>query len=105
MQKPRRASYGLELTAKRESLPSLHQEFEVSQTFRTRLSSRSFKWRIVLDMSRGQWREKTTSGSGDPMKIFNGIDHFWIDEGGNEYVRTKHRPTEEDSLPSPLQIQ
>src|SRR6266850_2606568 len=45
-----------ELKAKRESLPSVHQEFDVSHTSKTVHASQSSKRQIVLDMSPGQWR-------------------------------------------------
>jgi thiol-disulfide isomerase/thioredoxin len=86
-----------ELKAKREKLPSIHQEFEVSQTYRTASNSQSSKRQIVLDMSKGQWREKFSSGSGDYIRIFDGKDLFQMEEAGNEYLRPKRRSKEEET--------
>src|SRR5882762_8830287 len=90
-----------ELKAKRESLPSVHQEFEVSHTSKSVHASQSSKRQIVLDMSPGQWREKSVSGSGNHIKIFDGKDVLWMDEGGDEFVRIKRHSKDEDPAPSP----
>jgi len=89
-----------EFKAKREKLPSLHQEFDVSRTFKAVSGDQSSKRQIVLDMSHGQWREKSVTGSGSHIKIFDGKDLFFMEEGGDEFVRTK-RHSREDPLPSP----
>ena len=75
-----------ELNAKRQELASLHQEFEATRTFTSRrFANQSSKWRIVIDMWQGRWRE--TSGSGDYIRVFDGKDVFAMEEGGDEYVR------------------
>ena len=89
-----------ELKAKRERLPGVHQEFEVSQTSKTVRDSQSSKRQIILDMSPGQWREKSVSGSGNYIRIFDGTNLFWMEEGGDEFVRIK-RHSKEDPAPSP----
>jgi len=88
-----------ELKEKRTALPSLHQEFEVSRTFKLANSEQSSKVQLVLDMSRGQWREKTISGSSTRVRIFDGQELFSFEEGGDEFVRIHHRP--KDDLPTP----
>jgi len=90
-----------ELKARRDKLPSVQQEFEVSQTAKTASASQSFKRQLVLDMSPGQWRERSISGSGNNIRIFEGKDLFSMEEGGDEFVRAKRRSKEEDPLPSP----
>jgi thiol-disulfide isomerase/thioredoxin len=90
-----------ELKAKRERLPSLHQEFDVSQTFKAVSGNQSSQWQIVLDMSQGKWREESVNGSGDHLNIFDGKDLFRIEEGGDEFLRTKRRPKDADPAPSP----
>jgi thiol-disulfide isomerase/thioredoxin len=90
-----------ELKAKRDKLPSLHQEFEVSRTSKTATSSQSSKWQIVLEVSQGQWREKSVSGSGNRLRIFDGKELFWMEEGGEEYVRVKRHPKDPEPVPSP----
>src|SRR5271168_1560120 len=77
-----------ELKAKREALAGFHQEFEVSRT--TKLAggdSQANKRKIVLDVSKTQWRESTISGSGEYIRIFDGQDVVSLDQGGDEYVR------------------
>src|SRR5258708_29394458 len=80
-----------ELKAKREGLLSLHQEFDVSQTFKTASGEQSLKRQIILDMSQGQWREKSVSGSRNHIRVFDGKDLFRMVEDGEEFVRTKRR--------------
>jgi hypothetical protein len=81
------SSLWTELKTKREKLPSLHQEFEITQTYKTATISQSSKRQIVLDMSHGQWREQSSSGSGDYVRIFDGKDLFLMEDGGDEFVR------------------
>jgi thiol-disulfide isomerase/thioredoxin len=90
-----------DLTAVREKLPSLHQEFDVSHTYLTAKESQASKRQIVLDMSHGQWRELSVTGSGNRVRMFDGKDLFSMDEGGSEFVRAKRRPKEENPSPSP----
>ena len=86
-----------ELKTKRESLPSVHQEFDVFHAS----AGRSAKQQIVLDMSPGQWRERSVTGSGNRIRIFDGKELFRMEEGGDEFVRVKRHSKEEDPLPSP----
>jgi thiol-disulfide isomerase/thioredoxin len=89
-----------ELKDKRERLPSFHQEFELSQTYKTGGNNQSSKRQVILDMAKGQWREKSSSGSGDYIRIFDGKDLFQMEEAGNEYLRPKPHSKEDESLPS-----
>ena len=93
-----------ELKSRRESLPGAHQEFEVLQTFKTRRGTQSIKREVVIDLSRGQWRERSISGSGGQIRIFDGENLFRMDEGENEYVRGKGRSKGEDPAPSPHEL-
>ena len=89
-----------ELNAKRQELASLHQEFEATRTFTSRrFANQSSKWRIVIDMWQGRWRE--TSGFGDYIRVFDGKDVFEMEEGGDEYVRVSHGPKDAAPLPMP----
>lgn len=90
-----------ELKAKRDKLPSLHQEFEVTRTFKGASGNQSSKWQIIVDISQGQWREASISGSGKRIRIFDGKELFSMDEGGDEFMRIKRRPKDPDPLPSP----
>ena len=91
----------MELKAKREKLPSLHQEFEVVRTFRHSGGNQSSKTETILDMASGRWREKSVSGSGIRVRIFDGEDLVYMEEGGDEFVRVKRRPKDPDPIPSP----
>jgi hypothetical protein len=51
-----------------------------------------------------KWREKTVSGSGGLIRIFDGADLFTMDEGGDEYVRAKRKPKDEELRPSPYAL-
>jgi thiol-disulfide isomerase/thioredoxin len=93
-----------EMKAKRDGLTSLHQEFEVAQTYKTAHGNQSSKRQIVLDMAHGQWRERTVAGSGNIIRIFDGQDLYRMEEDGNEYVRTKRQRKEEDPAPSPYSL-
>ncbi len=88
-----------ELKAKRETLVSLHQEFEVQQTSRTANNTQASKRQVFLDVAGGQWREKFSTGSGDYIRIFDGKDLFTMDGGGSEYIRVKRKA--KDDLPVP----
>ena len=87
-----------ELKAKRDRLASFHQEFEITQTYKVASHGQSAKRQIVLDMAKEQWRETTSSGSGECIRIFDGKDLLMMEEGGGEYVRIKRR-SKEDELP------
>jgi thiol-disulfide isomerase/thioredoxin len=93
-----------ELKTKRDALPSLHQEFDVKQAFNTAGGSRSLQRQIVLDMSQRLWRERSVTGSGNHIKIFDGQDILWMEENGDEFVRTKHRSKDADPVPSPYDL-
>jgi hypothetical protein len=59
------------------------------------------KRQVVVDMSRGQWREKSVTGSGNRLRIFDGKDLFAVEEGGDEFVRIRQRSKGEDPGPAP----
>jgi hypothetical protein len=86
-----------ELKAKRDKLPGLHQEFDVTQTSKTSRSSRSAQRQILLDISQEKWREQ----SGSSVRIFDGKELFLIEEHAEEYVRTKHKSGAQNPEPSP----
>src|SRR5438876_4014616 len=68
-----------ELKEKREALPGIHQEFEVSQTYKLASGDQSSKRQMILDMSHGQWREKNLWGSSTRVRIFDGKDLFYFE--------------------------
>jgi len=90
----------VELKAKRDNLPALYQEFEVSRTFKTPSDTQASQWKTILDMSHGQWREKSIMGSGTRIRIFDGKDLFVMEEGDSEYLRPKRPPKEDEPAPS-----
>lgn len=90
-----------DLKTKRESLPSLHQEFEVNQTYKTEHATQSSHRDVIVDMSQNKWRERSISGSGEVVRIFDGQDLFLMEADGIEYVRIKHKPHEDDPEPGP----
>ena len=90
-----------ELKSKREMLAGLHQEFEVTQTFKTTRGSQDSHREILVDMSQKKWRERSVSGSGERIRIFDGQDVFLMEAEGDEYVRTKRKPKDDDPAPAP----
>ena len=94
-----------ELKAKREALAGFHQEFEVSQTTkRAAADPQANKRKMVLDASKTQWRESTISGSGEYINIFDGQDIVFLEQGGDEYVRTKRKAKDSYPLATPYQL-
>ncbi len=88
-----------ELARNREQLTSAHQEFEVSRTFKTATSTQASTRRIVLDLAGQKWREKTLSGSGDYIQLFDGDQEYRMEEGGNEFERIKRQSKEDTPKP------
>lgn len=93
-----------DLQAKREMLPGYHQEFDVSQTYKLPQHDQSSKRQVVLDVTRGQWRESSISGSGDRIRIFDGAGTLYFESDGDEYIRTKHKSKDDDPAPSPYTL-
>jgi hypothetical protein len=85
-----------DLKSKREKLGALHQEFDVSQASKLSRSTRSSQRQTVIDIFQGQWREKSVSGSGTRVRIFDGKDLFEMEDQGDEYIRTKLQSKDED---------
>ncbi len=86
-----------ELNAKRQEIAGLHQEFEATRTFSRRNGpSSSARWRVVVDLWPGRWRETTASGD---ILVLDGQAVVVTEEGGDGYVRTPHRA--KDALPQP----
>lgn len=88
-----------ELKVKRDKLAGVHQEFEVSLTYRSVGRDRTSKWQAVIDMRQTLWRESFSSGSGNHVRIFDGTDVFALEEDSDEYTRTKRHAKEE---PTPV---
>jgi thiol-disulfide isomerase/thioredoxin len=90
----------IRLRAKREALSSAHQELEVTQTttFASSSNPRRFERLLVLDLALRNWREKSVSGSGARVRIFDGKDLLFFEEGGEEFVRVKRGPSGGDPV-------
>jgi thiol-disulfide isomerase/thioredoxin len=88
---PARSSASLweNLVAKRVGLKSFHQEFEVSRTVKTSEKTQGSKSTVVVDASGGRWRERSVSGSGERVRVFDGADSFEFESDGEEFVRLK----------------
>lgn len=87
-----------ELKAKREKLPGYHQEFNLSQEYRAENLTHSFTREVIVDAAPGEWRERSISGVGDFIRIFDGTDLYSMNEGANEYTR---KNASKDVLPAP----
>src|SRR5258708_2242073 len=87
-----------ETKTKRDALPSLHQEFDVSQTYKTTYGNQSSHRQIIVDISQDKWRERTVSGSGERVRVFDGENLFLMEAGEDEFVRTKSKAKD---LPAP----
>ena len=88
-----------DLRTKREALTSFHQEFEISRTFKTAQHNQASKSSVVVDCAGGRWRERSVSGAGERVTMFDGQDLFEFEDGGDEYERLKH--SSKDGLPQP----
>jgi hypothetical protein len=94
-----------QLTEKREKLTGLHQEFEVTQTFKLADSSTQSSIRqLIIDAADGKWREGSVAGSGDRITIFDGKDILHTEEGSTEFIRTKRKTKDPEALPAPYEI-
>jgi len=93
-----------ELKEKRETLPGVHQEFEVTRIYTFVSSTQSIKRQAILDMSQSVWRERSVGGLGNRTTVFDGKNLLSIEDGDSEYTRAKHRPKDENPLPPPYKI-
>lgn len=89
-----------DLRAKREALTTFHQEFEISRTFKLSGHIQASKYSEAIDYARGRWRERSISGAGDRIKLFDGQDLYEFEDGNDEYVRIKHSSKEESPQPT-----
>jgi thiol-disulfide isomerase/thioredoxin len=90
-----------ELNTKREALPALHQEFEATQTTKTDASSRGLHRDLVVDISQGKWRERSITGFGDRVRIFDGQGQFVMETDGDEYIKIDRKVKEPAPEPGP----
>lgn len=88
-----------DLGSRREALKSFHQEFEVSRAFKTAQHNQASKWSVFVDSAGRRWRQRSLSGAGGHVTVFDGKDLFEFEEEGNEYVRLKN--SSKGDLPQP----
>lgn len=87
-----------ELKAKREALPSAHQEFQSTEELQAGNRKQSTQRDLVLDMAQDKWHEQALSGSGSHIRIFDGSDILVAEPGSNEFLRIK-RKSNDDPMP------
>lgn len=90
-----------ELRSKREALTIFHQEFEISRTFRLGQKTQASLSSATLDFARGHWRERSISGAGDRIRIFDGDELYQFEDGSSEYLRSKRSRKEDVPQPDP----
>jgi len=90
-----------DLKSVREKLSGVHQEFEVTETFRTEdRRVLPTKRHLVLDMAGPKWREASDTGPGARIRVFDGQNLLTMEEGGDEFVRTKRQAKDDDPTPA-----
>jgi thiol-disulfide isomerase/thioredoxin len=92
-----------DLKVKREALPGYHQEFSVSRSIQSARTTQGSKRQLVVDAAGRTWKQRSVSGSGDRVEIFDGMSAYRMEEGGDEYVLVKLHAKEEP-LPEPYKI-
>lgn len=90
-----------DLKAKRDALPGAHQEFQASQEIKTAQHTQASSRVVVLDMAGDKWHERSVSGAGDRIRIFDGQDTLITEPDTEEYIRVQHKAKDPDPLPAP----
>jgi len=83
---------------------ALHQEFEVMQHVRSGYADQVSRFQIVLDFSRGKWREQPVGANGERIRVFDGEDLFVFESGGTDYAHQRQRFEHDKPLPEPMKI-
>jgi thiol-disulfide isomerase/thioredoxin len=89
-----------DLKSKRETLSGIHQEFESTQTFTSTHGTQTSR-RQIIDLSGKNWRERSVSGAGNRVRIFDGNDLFMIEDEDDEYIRVKRKDKDKENDPEP----
>jgi thiol-disulfide isomerase/thioredoxin len=84
----------------RKGMPTLHQEFEVTQYSSTYHQSFS-RYEVSVDLSQNKWRDKVVGDLGDSTRIFDGQDVFEMEPEGTEYKRVSDQLDKNEALPEP----
>lgn len=95
------ASVWSTLEAKRTGLAGAHQVFDVQQVYKIGDNTEASKRQLILDFSAEKWREDSSSGSGDSIRIFDGKDLLSMKGGGSEFTRARPKPKDAPPLPVP----
>src|SRR4030095_5317932 len=72
-----------------------HQEFESTRKVKTGYVDQVSRHQVTIDVARDRWREQSTGGAGDLVRIFDGQNLFLTELEGTEYVRLKTKAENE----------
>jgi thiol-disulfide isomerase/thioredoxin len=86
-----------DLAAKREHA-RVHQELDVTRTVRSGPSSQNSKWKVTIDWSDGQWRERQVTSWGTRTVLFTGADLYTIEAAAGEYIQERASDTPAPSI-------
>jgi thiol-disulfide isomerase/thioredoxin len=78
-----------------------HQEFEITRKVKTGYVDQVSRHQVTIDVSQDRWREQSTGGAGDLVRIFDGQNLFLTELEGTEYARLKTKAENEETLPGP----
>jgi hypothetical protein len=78
-----------------------HQEFEITRKVKTGYVDQVSRHQVTIDVSQDRWREQSTGGAGNLVRIFDGQNLFLTELEGTEYARLKTKAENEETLPGP----
>jgi thiol-disulfide isomerase/thioredoxin len=87
----------------RKGMPTVHQEFEVTQHSSTAHLSFS-RYQVSVDFSQNKWRNKVVGDLDDSTRIFDGQDVFEMEPQGTEYKRVNDQMDKDEPLPEPYDL-
>jgi hypothetical protein len=85
----------------RQSAPTLHQEFQVTQHVKTAYVEQVTHFQITVDVAQGVWRERAIGGGGELTRLYDGHDLLTFESDGAEYTRTRQKGDKDEPLPQP----
>jgi hypothetical protein len=85
----------------RQTMVGFHQEFDVTRKLKRMSTVQASHRQLTIDVSQNRWREQSSGGSGDLVRIFDGENLFLTEPGETEYVRFKRKAEKEGPLPEP----
>ncbi len=87
----------------RQGIRVLHQQFEVERRVKSGYIEQSSHHQVILDFSKGSWREQSIGGNGDLTRLFDGRNLFVFEAGGTEYTREEQKGNNDEWLPEPYE--